>query len=463
MANHPKIAILGGAESGVGAARLAVLHGYEVFLSDRGQLKPTYREALTAAGVEFEEGQHTMERILAAEAVIKSPGIPNTAPAVVAIRDAGIQIISEIEFAYYYCKGQIIGVTGTNGKTTTVTLIHKLLKDAGLKVGLCGNVGNSFAGMLVDEPAHDWYVVEISSFQLDDVHRFRPHIAIITNIAENHLDRYDHDMSLYAAAKFNITRNQTEDDFFIYCQDSPVLMRELPRHPTLAQHCPYGFQRLSDTVSWITNLTIQVDMTNNKTLRKKLAPQAHTIETKALMSKHNQHNAMAASVVAQLLEIRKESVRQSFAEFQNVEHRLEAVRTLDGVSYINDSKATNVNSVWYALESQNQPAIWIMGGVDKGNDYGMLRELVGRKVKAIIILGTQNESKIREAFSATGKPILQADNMDLAVSTAHSLAETNEVVLLSPACASFDLYENYEARGRAFKDAVNGLSGVGLA
>lgn len=442
-----RLVVIGGQESGVGAARLAQQRGWEVFVSDTGSIKPHYRNILLEHGIPFEEGGHTAERVLEADEIVKSPGVPDTASLVVAARERGIPVISEIEFAYRYCKGRIVAITGSNGKTTTTLLTHHILRNAGLDVALGGNVGNSFAALLA-EGEHPWYVLELSSFQLDGIRTFRPHVAMLLNITPDHLDRYAFRMDRYAASKFRIGMNQDEGDHFIHCADDTVIAEGLKHHPVRARKWSFsilhpvaqGAFLADDHIHFITDQTT-FDM---------------SILELALQGKHNVYNSMAAGIAARVLEIRKEQVRESLSDFQNVEHRLEHVATVHGIEFINDSKATNVNSAWYALESMDRPVIWVAGGQDKGNDYTQLRDLVREKVKAIVCLGTDN-GKLHKAFGDLGLPMLDATSAEQAVQAGYALAESGDVVLLSPACASFDLFENYEDRGRRFKAAVKAL------
>jgi UDP-N-acetylmuramoylalanine--D-glutamate ligase len=442
-----RLVVLGAQESGVGAARLAQRRGYDVFVSDAGPVKPKYRDELKALGLAFEEGGHTAARVLEADEIEKSPGIPDTASLVVAARERGIPVISEIELAYRHCKGTITAITGSNGKTTTTLLTHHILRRAGIDVVVGGNVGNSFAALVADGD-HAHYVIELSSFQLDGTVAFRPHVAVLLNITPDHLDRYAHKMENYVASKFRITLNQTADDHFIHCADDPESAEWLRQHPIKARRWPFSIQRTLTQGAWLEGDRIHIT-TDQTTLHMSI------IEL-ALKGKHNVYNSMAAGIAARVLEIRKEVVRESLSDFQNVEHRLEHVAMVHGIEFINDSKATNVNSAWYALESMDKPVIWIVGGVDKGNDYGTLRDLVKQKVKAIVALGTDN-TKIHAAFGDLVAHRVDARSAEEAVSLSYGIADAGDVVLLSPACASFDLFENYEERGRRFKAAVKAL------
>lgn len=442
-----KLVILGAQESGVGAARLAKRQGVDVFVSDAGTIKPEYRSVLQSHGIEFEEGGHSAARVLEAHEVVKSPGIPDTASLVVAAKNKGIPVISEIEFAYRYCKGTIVAITGSNGKTTTTLLTHHILQKAGVDVVVGGNVGTSFAGLVADGD-NDVYVVELSSFQLDGIREFRPHIAMLLNITPDHLDRYQQHMPNYVASKFRITMNQTAQDHFIHSADDPEINGWMRQHTIKARHWPFSIERSMEQGAIIKNdqLTITTDKSTFSMSMIELA----------LKGKHNIYNSMAAGIGARLLELRKEPIREALADFQNVEHRLEHVAMVHGIEFINDSKATNVNSVWYALESISKPMIWLVGGVDKGNDYTMLRDLVKNRVKAIVCMGTDNAA-IHAAFDGLVPTITDTNSAEQAVRTAYDMAEAGDVVLLSPACASFDLFENYEDRGRKFKAAVKGL------
>lgn len=446
-----RIAILGAGESGTGAAILAQARGWDVFVSDSSPIAPQFAQELQGIGVRYEQQHHDLAHILKADIVVKSPGIPHKAPVVREVLRKGIPLVSEIEFASIYTQSRIVAITGTNGKTTTTSLIYAMMKDAGYDVGLGGNIGNSFATMVAREP-HPWYVLEVSSFQLDDVVHFRPHIAVLTNITENHLDRYNYDITQYARAKFNITQRQQANDYFVYGLDSDILMREMAKYDIRANKLGFSLTPRPDAVAWVQDNLILVDM--NKERKKRKPAIAIPTEKMKLKGKHNQYNTMASAIVGNVLNIRSELVRESMSNFENIEHRLERVRTLNGVDYINDSKATSVNAAWYALESQTQPVVWIVGGVDKGNDYGMIRDLVKQKVKAIIMLG-KDVAKIEAAFRGEVPALLHAeDSMEQAVQLAARQTTSGDVVLLSPACASFDLFKNYEERGQKFKEAV---------
>ncbi len=447
MTANPKILILGAAESGVGAALLAKSRGIEVFVSDNACIKEKYRNELTDANILFEEGGHHAGLTDEATEIIKSPGIPESAPLVVAARKKGIPVISEIEFAGRFNHAKTICVTGSNGKTTTTTLIWHILKGGGINAALSGNVGNSFARQ-VTLGSYDCYALELSSFQLDGMFTFRAGIAILLNITPDHLDRYDNDLGKYAASKMRIIQNQTSDDAFIWCMDDP-LSAEMVAKQKLNQRI-YGislFQKGHEG-AYLEDNNIIFNI-NGETF-------SMTIEELALQGKHNIYNSMAAGVAAKLIGLRKDTIRQCLSDFQNIEHRLEHVSNIHGIEFINDSKATNINSAWWALESQNKPVIWIAGGVDKGNDYTKLYDVVKSKVKALVCLGTDNSSLI-EAFRGVIPVIVEAGSAAEAVNSAYLLAKKNDVVLLSPACASFDLFENYEDRGKQFKEAVKAL------
>ena len=442
-----RIAILGGRESGAGAAILAARKGYVVWVSEYGSIPDKYKQMLDKEGIAWEEGKHSEEKILNASLVVKSPGIPEKAPIIQKIREKGIKIISEIEFAARHTSAKLIGITGSNGKTTTTLLTYKVLKDAGLKVACVGNVGESFA-YAVATGDYDFYVIEVSSFQLDDIETFRPDIAILLNITPDHLDRYEYNISAYAAAKFAITRNQTEADHFIYCLDDPLTLEYIENHPTKARKYGISLDKKENSIAWTQNQIIHVHMEQDNF--------KYDFEQMRLVGKHNLYNTMAAAVVSRIIDLRKDSIRESFSDFHNVEHRLEKVASVGGIEFINDSKATNVNSAWYALESINKPIVWIVGGVDKGNDYKILIPLVEKKVKSIVALGS-DVRKIHQAFGHKVSMIINAQDMAEAVKLSYHLADKGDAVLLSPACASFDLFENYEDRGRQFKGAVKNL------
>lgn len=442
-----KLVILGGGESGVGAAILGAKMGFEVFVSDLGAIKEEYKQTLQQHGLPFEELRHTEARILDATLVMKSPGIPDTAPMVVRLREKNIPVISEIEFAGRYTTAITICITGSNGKTTTTLLTYELLKRAGLNVGLAGNVGKSFA-LQVAEENFDYYVIELSSFQLDGMYDFRADIAVLLNITPDHLDRYDYSMQNYTDSKMRITQNQREDDWFVYCADDPLIQEELARRTIKAHKIPFTIMQVLQEGGWIENEMMKLNV-NKNTFEM-------TIYELALQGKHNLYNSMAAGISGSIVNLRKEGIRECLSDFQGVEHRLERFLRVHSIEFINDSKATNVNSVWYALESMASPVIWIVGGVDKGNDYSALYDLVKEKVKAIVCIGKDNH-KIIAAFDGMVKEIVDTKSMEEAVRSAYFLAEKGDTVLLSPACASFDLFRNYEDRGRQFKDAVRNL------
>ncbi|TDQ30678.1 UDP-N-acetylmuramoyl-L-alanine--D-glutamate ligase [Zeaxanthinibacter enoshimensis] len=442
-----KLVVLGGGESGVGTAILGKQQGFEVFVSDKGRIAKKYKDVLIHLGVDWEEERHSENRILEADLVMKSPGIPDKVPLVKALVAKGIPVISEIEFAARFTDATLIGITGSNGKTTTTMLTYHILKEAGLNVGMAGNIGDSFAKMVAEEQ-YDYYVLEISSFQLDGIRDFRPHIAMITNISEDHLDRYDYKFENYIASKFRITENQQEEDYFIYDADDEVSVNWLENHPVRATVLPFSIEKELEQGAWLDKENIRIK-TNENTIDMKN-------EALALEGKHNLKNTMAAATVAKLVSIRKETIRQSIQNFQGAPHRLEKVLKIHHVQYINDSKATNVNATYYALDSMTGPTIWIVGGIDKGNDYKSLMPLVREKVKAIICLGVDN-SKIVETFGNAVDLVVETFAMQEAVKVAYKISERGDTVLLSPACASFDLFNNYEDRGDQFKEAVKNL------
>lgn len=444
-----RLVILGGGESGAGTAVLAKKKGFDVFLSDKGKLKDKYKDVLSKNGISWEEEKHTEALILNADEVVKSPGIPDKVELIQKLHAAKIPVISEIEFAGRYTRAKKICVTGSNGKTTTTLLIHHMMQKAGLNVGLGGNVGKSFA-MQVAEGDFDFYVLELSSFQLDGMFEFKADIAILLNITPDHLDRYDYKLENYADSKFRIIQNQTELDAFIYCMDDEVTMNTLRTKHIKAKQYPFSIKKKVEPGAYLSEKDQLIINTNNTN------PLFMTIQELALQGKHNIYNSMAAGVTGKLVDIRKESIRESLSDFHNIDHRLELVGNVHGIEFINDSKATNVNSTWYALESMNNPVILILGGVDKGNDYAMLNDLIKEKVKAIICLGTDNK-KIMKAFGGMVDTILEAHSAPEAVAQAYKLGKKGDTVLLSPACASFDLFENYEDRGTQFKAAVRAL------
>ena len=440
------IVILGAGESGVGAALLAKKQEWNVFVSDAGKIKADYKTELDNNQIEWEENTHSTDRIFQAELIVKSPGIPETTDLMRALRNKEIKIISEIEFAGYYTRGKSICVTGSNGKTTTTMLTHHILKKAGWDVGLAGNVGKSFAKQ-VAEGDHDWYVLELSSFQLDDMFDFKADIGILTNITPDHLDRYENQMQKYVDSKFRILNNQNHEDWFIYNYDDPIIREELSKRKLSMNLAPFSLKEEIKVGAYAVNNQLIINIKDQLTM---------SIHELALKGKHNTQNSLAAGIAGRLVEIRKSVVRESLEDFENVEHRLEFVAKVNGIEFINDSKATNINSTWYALETMENPVVWVMGGVDKGNDYSELSNLVKDKVKAIICLGIDNQ-KIIKAFGHLVETIVEVGSATEAVAYAYRLAKKNETVLLSPACASFDLFENYEDRGNQFKQAVRKL------
>ncbi|WP_210465475.1 UDP-N-acetylmuramoyl-L-alanine--D-glutamate ligase [Rufibacter roseolus] len=439
-----KIAILGAGESGVGAALLAQAKGFDVFVSDRGSISEKYRQQLAQAQISFEEGTHSLEQIYAATEIIKSPGIPDTAPVIQGAVERNIPVISEIEFAGRYASGKFICITGTNGKTTTTLLTYHLLKSAGLKVALAGNVGESLAGKVL-EGGYDYYVVELSSFQLDNMYSFKAQISILLNITPDHLDRYGYKMENYAAAKFRIAQNMTSADFFLFNQDDAEIQKYMASHEVPGTQVPFGLKASE-------GLAIQFQGQEISASFSQIIAKVDTSKS-PLIGQHNQYNTMAAVGAALLVGIEPTQIEEALGTFQNAEHRLQPVGEIEGVRFINDSKATNVEAVWYALDGIQQPIVWVVGGTDKGNDYTPLLPLVQEKVKAIVCLGLDN-SKILAAFSQTGLKMVETRDVNEAVQLAKDFAETGDVVLLSPACASFDLFNNYEHRGRAFAQAV---------
>ncbi len=443
-----RLVILGGGESGVGTAILGKKQGFDVFISDFGKIPDNYKEVLLINKIKFEDEKHTESLILNADVVMKSPGIPEKVSIVKKLIEKGIPVISEIEFACQFTNAVTIGITGSNGKTTTTMLTYHLLKAGGLNVGLGGNIGKSFAWQVADDE-YDYYVLELSSFQLDGCFNFNPHIAIITNISPDHLDRYDYKYENYIQSKFRITQNQTENDYLIYdADDEAITTMILNNNQIKAQLIPFSVTKILEKGAYLKNNIMEVQITEEEL--------AMPIENIALEGKHNLKNAMAATSVANILKIRKKTIRESLSNFQGVEHRLEKVLKINNVQYINDSKATNVNAVFYALDSMTTPTVWLVGGVDKGNDYNELMALVNEKVKSIICIGIDN-SKIFEAFGNIVDVMVEVESMVDAVKTAQHLAEKGDTVLLSPACASFDLFKNYEDRGNQFKEAVRNL------
>ena len=442
-----RLVILGGGESGVGTAILGKQEGFEVFVSDKGEIKEKYKKVLRHFEIEWEEQQHTVAKILNADVVMKSPGIPDNVPLVKQLVEKRIPVISEIEFASKYTDATIIGITGSNGKTTTTMLTNHLLKEGGLHVGMAGNIGDSYAKM-VSEHNYDYYVLEISSFQLDGVADFKPKVAIITNITPDHLDRYEYKFENYIASKFRIAKNQDADDYLIYDADDDVIVNWLKENPVQSKLVPFSLTREQECGAWLENNNIRINI-EQKTLKM-------STDYLALEGQHNVKNAMAASLASLLVNVRKESILNSIQGFQGAPHRLEKVLKINHVQYINDSKATNINATYYALEGIKKPIVWIVGGVDKGNDYSELMPMVREKVKAIICLGVDN-SKLIEAFGNVVEPLVETLSMDEAVKVAYKISERGDTVLLSPACASFDLFENYEDRGNQFKAGIKKL------
>ncbi|MGK0325558.1 MAG: UDP-N-acetylmuramoylalanine--D-glutamate ligase [Polaribacter sp.] len=442
-----RLVILGGGESGVGTAILGKQKGYEIFVSDKGVISKKYKEVLLNNEIDFEENQHTESKILNADLVMKSPGIPDKVALVQKLIKKSIPVISEIEFASQFTKATIIGITGSNGKTTTTLLVHHILKNAGLSVGIAGNIGDSFAQQVAEE-TYENYVLELSSFQLDGIENFNSHIAILTNITPDHLDRYEYDFNTYIASKFKITKNQKETDYLIYDADDEAIKNWLKENKTSAKLVPFSLEKELEYGAYIKDNNIIININKDKINMP--------ISTLSIKGKHNTKNALAATMAAQLLKIRKQNIKESLENFEGAEHRLENVAKVYGVEYINDSKATNVNATFYALECMDKTTVWIVGGVDKGNDYNDLLPLVREKVKAIVCLGLDND-KIKNMFGNVVDIIVETAGAEEAVKVSHKLAERGEVVLLSPACASFDLFDNYEDRGRQFKKAVRSL------
>lgn len=447
MENVQRIVVLGGGESGYGSAVLARVKGFDVFLSDFGQIPELYKEKLEEWKIPYEEGRHTPELIGNADLVVKSPGIPDTAPMVRAIREKGIRIVSEIEFAGWYNRAKTICITGSNGKTTTTALTYEILKQGGLNVGLGGNIGRSFAYQVATEQ-HDWYVLELSSFQLDGMFDFRADVAVLMNITPDHLDRYDYRLQNYADSKFRVIRNQGPEQAFVYCDDDPVTLENRGKHELSMQVFPFSVRHMVAPGAGLENGRIKVTMPDETTFEVA----ADELRIKGM---HNVYNAMAAAVAGLLAGVRPESIRETLRNFKGVEHRLEPVAEVDGVLYINDSKATNVDSVWYALESMTRPVVWIAGGTDKGNDYTPLLDFARQKVKALVAMGVDNE-KLIKSFEGVVPRVFDTRNLADAMLAAEAAADPGDVVLLSPACASFDLFKNYEDRGKQFKEWVLG-------
>lgn len=442
-----RLVILGGGESGVGTAILGKQKGWEVFLSDKGSLKPHYRETLNKEGIQWEEGTHTEEKILSADVIMKSPGIPDKAPIIKKAHEKGIAVISEIEFASQYTDSLIVGITGSNGKTTTTLLTYHIFKEAGLQVGLGGNIGYSFAELVATENP-PYYILEISSFQLDGIEHFAPHIAVLLNITPDHLDRYDYKFENYINSKFRIAMNQTENDYLIYDADDEVITQWLSTHTIKSKLIPFSIEKELPQGAFLKDNKIYIMLENQTT--------EIDVEEISLRGKHNIKNTMAASVAARLVNIRNNSLRESLKGFKGAPHRLEEVKVVEGVTYVNDSKATNVNSVFYALDTIKTPIVWIVGGQDKGNDYNSLLPYVHEKVRAIVCLGVDNTPIIQSFYNTIGT-LVETRSMDEAVKLAQGFAQEGDTVLLSPACASFDLFKNYEERGDLFKAAVQKL------
>ncbi|MDR2293137.1 MAG: UDP-N-acetylmuramoyl-L-alanine--D-glutamate ligase [Prevotellaceae bacterium] len=442
-----RIVVLGGGESGIGSAVLAKTKNFDVFLSDKGKINDEYKKVLKQYKIDFEENRHTEEKIFNADEIIKSPGIPDKAPVVLKLKEKGINIVSEIEFAGRYCDAKKICITGSNGKTTTATLIYFLLKNAGINVGLAGNIGKSFALQLATEN-HDYYVLELSSFQLDGMYEFKADIAVLLNITPDHLDRYDYKLENYVRSKFRITQNMNGDDCFIFCADDKITMAHIEEIVLKAKMLPFSRKTNINQGSYTENESLFTKINNNTF--------SMLIDDLSLKGKHNIYNSMAAAITGKVLDIKNEVIRQSLSTFKGVEHRLEFVLNIGGIKFINDSKATNVNSVWYALDSINGKIVWIAGGTDKGNDYSEIVDLVKEKVQAIVCLGVDN-SKIISYFKSMVPVIVETNSAKDAVEKSYELAYPGDTVLLSPACASFDLFENYEDRGEQFKKAVRNL------
>ena len=441
-----KIVVLGAAESGAGAAVLAKKQGFDVFVSDMSAIKDKYKKILDDHAIEWEEGHHTEERILEADEIIKSPGIPKEAPIVRKAIEQGIGIISEIEFAGRYTNSKMICITGSNGKTTTTSLIYHIFRNAGYDAGLAGNIGNSLALQVAEDP-HEYYIIELSSFQLDNMYDFRANIAILLNITPDHLDRYDNCMQNYVDSKMRITQNQTEQDAFIYWNDDPIIRRELEKYDIKAMMCPFSELKERGSIGYIEEGQYKIE---------KPTPFNMEQEELSLTGKHNIYNSLAAGIASNIAGIRKEIIRKSLSDFPGVEHRLEKVCKVGGVQYVNDSKATNVDACWYALESMKAPTILIIGGKDKGNDYAPIMDLVKQKCKALVYLGADNQ-KLHDNFDALGLPIRDTHSMKECVEACYALAEPGDTVLLSPCCASFDLFKNMEDRGEQFKTLVRNL------
>ena len=441
-----RIVVLGAGESGAGAAVLAKVKGFDVFVSDLSAIKDKYKQMLDSRGIAWEEGHHTESLILNADEVIKSPGIPNDAPMVLRVKEKGIPVISEIEFAGRYTHAKMICITGSNGKTTTTSLIYHIFRSAGLNVGLAGNIGQSLA-LQVAEKDYDYYIIELSSFQLDNMYNFRANIAVLMNITPDHLDRYDHNMQNYIDAKFRIIQNQTQDDAFIFWNDDPIIRRELKKYGIQAKLCPFSELKEQGVIAYTEDNKLYFT-----------EPIAFNMEEEelALTGTHNLYNSMAAGISANLAGIRKETIREALSDFKGVPHRLEKAGTVDGVEYINDSTATTVNSCWYALQSMTTPTVLILGGKDKGNDYNEIKDLVAQKCRALVYMGLHNE-KLHDFFDPMGLPVADVRSMADAIDAARRMAQPGDTVLLSPCCASFDLFKSYEDRGDQFKACVRAL------
>ncbi len=442
-----RIVILGAAESGVGAAVLALKKGFEVFVSDMGTIKPEYKSILEEYAIEWEEGHHTEEKILNAKEIIKSPGIPENAPMILKAKAAGIPIINEIEFAGRYTKAKMICITGSNGKTTTTSLIYHIFKDAGYNVGLAGNIGRSLALQIAEGKDYDYYIIELSSFQLDNMYKFRANIAVLLNITPDHLDRYNNSMQEYTDAKMRILQNQTEDDAFVYWADDPIIAKELKKYGIKSQLCPFSILEKNGMIGYISDGEYVIERPTPFNMEQ---------ESLSLRGKHNMYNSLAAGIAAHLSGIKDETLKKSLSDFEGVEHRLEKVARVGGVQYINDSKATNVDACWYALESMTTPTILIIGGKDKGNDYNAIKDLVKKKCAGLVFLGADN-TKLHNFFDGMGIPIADTHSMKDCVAECVKMAKPGYTVLLSPCCASFDLFKNMEDRGEQFKELVRAL------
>ncbi|MBR3547350.1 MAG: UDP-N-acetylmuramoyl-L-alanine--D-glutamate ligase [Bacteroidaceae bacterium] len=442
-----RIVVLGAAESGVGAAALAKTKRFDVFVSDMGKIKDNYKELLNEYQVSWEEGHHTEELVLCADEIVKSPGIPENAPIVQKAKEIGIPIISEIEFAGRYTHAKMICVTGSNGKTTTTSLIYHIFKEAGYNVGLAGNIGRSLALQIAEGKTYDYYIIELSSFQLDNMYKFRANIAILLNITPDHLDRYDYNMQNYTDAKMRIVQNQTEEDAFVYWADDPIISQELKKYGIKAQMCPFSILKKDGMIGYIADGQYVIE---------KPTPFNMEQEELSLSGKHNMYNSLAAGIAAHLSGIKDETLRKSLSNFEGVEHRLEKVARIGGVQYINDSKATNVDACWYALESMNTPTILIIGGKDKGNDYNAIKDLVKQKCAGLVYLGADN-TKLHDFFDGMNIPVEDTHSMKECVAACVRMAKPGYTVLLSPCCASFDLFKNMEDRGEQFKTLVKAL------